>query len=178
MRSNVVWNKGDVAHIDVSTIRWPRSIARIDVANIPLILNGQGRWFAWRAPKASARTYARRHLHGTTAMEYMHRVILGLPDQFSDHRNGDGLDNRRANLREASHAENNRNRVGIVGTTSRFKGVSLDRRSGRWFACIKYEGRTRSLGHYDDEALAARVYDAEARRVFGDFAYTNFEVVR
>lgn len=175
-RTNPMRVEGGVAYIDVSTPRLPGSIVRIDSDDVPLVLDGQGRWFAWLGTKASARTYAKRHRLGSgDAIEYMHRLILGAAaGRFGDHRNGDGLDNRRSNLRAASHAENNRNRVGLAGATSRFKGVSLDRKSGKWFACIKYERRTRSLGHYEDEIAAAQAYDTAAREHFGEFARPNF----
>ena len=64
----------------------------------------------------------------------MHRLILGLTDPavHTDHINGDGLDNHRANLRVCSHAENMRNSRKRVNNKSGFKGVSWNKAKGKW----------------------------------------------
>jgi hypothetical protein len=94
----------------------------------------------------------------------MHRVILDAPKElFVDHINGDGLDNRRCNLRLATRSENQRNRRMTKG--KRFKGI---RRNGeRWVSHI-------TLGTFDTEEAAARAYDQAAKLLFGDFARLNF----
>ena len=102
----------------------------------------------------------------------MHRVILGLPTgdpRHVDHANGDGLDNRRVNLRLASMTENARNqRVRLH--SSQYKGVSAFRRTHRWTAAIH-------LGYFLTERAAAEAYDDAARRLFGEFARCNFPAV-
>lgn len=102
----------------------------------------------------------------------MHSLITGFVR--TDHINGDGLDNRRSNLREASHAENQRNQWKTHGT-SRYKGVSLNNGKGKpWHAQLRIGGSTLHLGRYDAEEDAALAYDVAARRLFGDFAALNF----
>ncbi len=102
----------------------------------------------------------------------MHREIVGAPPGVEvDHINGNGLDNRRANLRLASHAENMRNRMGLGGR-SRFKGVRC--RGSRWRSIIHFEGRRILLGTFDTEEQAARRYDEAAAHYFGAFAWLNF----
>jgi len=171
-RCNVVRTEGSTAYIDVGTPSMPNAVALVDIADLSLVLDGRGSWFAWRATKPSATTYAKRHRKGSERTDYMHRLILPAP--FVDHRDGNGLDNRRANLRAASHAQNNRNRVGVAGTSSRFKGVWFESVGGKWVAGIKYAGRSRYLGRFLTEIGAAQAYDDEAVRVFGEFARTNF----
>lgn len=111
---------------------------------------------------------------------WLHREILGVVvGQYVDHANGDTLDNRRANLRVATSQENSRNRrhTKSASSTSRFKGVSWDKRRLAWRACITTEGgRCRSLGRFATEEDAARAYDAEALTHFGEYAAINFPV--
>jgi hypothetical protein len=105
----------------------------------------------------------------------MHREIMTLePNMVVDHINGNGLDNRRANLRPATKLQNAWNRKKIRGNfTSRFKGVSWFKRNSKWRAKITYKGKRIFLGYFDDEEAAARAYDAKARELFGEFAWLN-----
>jgi len=101
----------------------------------------------------------------------MHRVILNAPDDMEvDHINGDGLDNRRENLRLASRGQNMGNVPVSRNNRSGYLGVHLESRTGRWAAAC----RGRNLGSYDTPEEAARAYDTEARRVHGPFARPNF----
>jgi hypothetical protein len=92
-----------------------------------------------------------------------------------DHEDGDPMNNQRYNLRKATEAQNAAN-MGKQArpTTSRFKGVSSDRRSG-WRAYITVDGQRASLGGgYDSEEDAAVAYDLAAIGAFGEFARLNF----
>ncbi len=92
-----------------------------------------------------------------------------------DHINGDGLDNRSANLRVATYSQNSQNRrKSRKGCGSKYKGVWLDKRTRRWRAQICFEGTKKHLGYYDDEAGAARAYDRAAVRYHEEFAKLNF----
>jgi hypothetical protein len=91
-----------------------------------------------------------------------------------DHINRDSLDNRRANLRLATRSQNNMNRSGRKGASSKYKGVSWYKSRKRWRAMIKVEGKRKSLGYFESEAEAAKVYDEAARKYQGEFAYQNF----
>ena len=92
-----------------------------------------------------------------------------------DHINGDGLDNRSANLRVATYSQNSQNRrKSRKGCGSKYKGVWLDKRTRRWRAQICFEGTKKHLGYYDDEAGAGRAYDRAAVRYHEEFAKLNF----
>lgn len=100
----------------------------------------------------------------------MHGVITGL--SYVDHANGDGLDNRRANLRAATRSQNMGNRR-TQANLSGYKGVTPFR-GGKWHARIQVDGKERSLGYYTTPEEAALAYDAAARIAWGEYARPNF----
>jgi hypothetical protein len=117
--------------------------------------------------------YAARRVGQT--MLLMHRAIMQPPaGMVVDHLDGNGLDQRRANLRVCSQRQNSHNCKPTRWTSSRFKGVYFCKAMRKWVATIGYEGRSIHLGSFDDEAQAARAYDRKARALFGEFAYLNF----
>src|SRR4051812_13717954 len=106
----------------------------------------------------------------------MHRWILAAkPGEIVDHKNGNRLDNRRQNLRIVTAAENARNdKARIDRVVSAHKGVTWDRRFGIWKAAIKVDGRHFYVTGARSEEEAARLYDALARELHGEFACVNF----
>lgn len=103
--------------------------------------------------------------------ERMHRVILGAQlGEVVDHINGDGLDNRRENLRLASHQENTWNQKKRPGR-SIYKGVSW--LQGMWGAHIRVDNVLMYLGRFPTQAEAAEAYNRAAIEHFGEFARLN-----
>ncbi len=130
------------------------------------------RWQAWRRAHV---WYAVRDVQraGVVRRILIHREIMQPPRGLSvDHKNHDGLDNRRANLRVCSQAGQVRNQRPIRGGSSRFKGVT--RSPSAWIAQIKHGGRKLHLGSFREEEKAARAYDRAATKLFGAFACLNF----
>jgi hypothetical protein len=103
---------------------------------------------------------------------FMHQLITGYA--CTDHRNNNGLDNQRHNLRPATSAQNGQNGPPCIGSASLYKGVSWYRRYGKWQAHITIGGKRRSVGYFTNETEAARAYDAAAREAYGEYAYLNF----
>lgn len=101
----------------------------------------------------------------------MHRLILlDKPGYEVDHKDRDGLNNQKSNLRYATHAQNVANSKFFSSGDSKFRGVHFH--AGKWQARIGEERR--SLGHYLSEEEAARVYDKAALVRYGEFARLNF----
>lgn len=113
-----------------------------------------------------------------TKLLFLHRVLMVAPDGVEvDHVNGDGLDNRRCNIRLATRAQNAKNRKAQTNCSSPFKGVSVRvRKHARFVAQIKQDGHCLRIGTFDSEHQAARAYDGAARLFHGKFARTNKEL--
>jgi hypothetical protein len=104
----------------------------------------------------------------------MHADILGTKNGVEiDHCDGNGLNNRRQNLRHATKTENQWNATVRQDNSSGFKGVCFDTEMRRWKASIQYHNKRIHLGRFDSAAEAAIAYDEAATRLFGEFAKTN-----
>ena len=123
----------------------------------------------------SKNSYAFRQENGRFIK--MHRVIMNAPaGVVVDHKYGDGLDNRKVNLRIATIAQNQYNRRKISRkTTSKYKGVHYRKKSKKYYAAIGHKGKKTHLGCFGNEIDAAKAYDEAAKMLFGDFASLNFE---
>jgi hypothetical protein len=88
-------------------------------------------------------------------------MILDVPDGLiTDHINGNGLDNRKSNLRIANHSINNLNQHKLRDNkTSRYRGVSWNKRDERWVAALSINGRIKNLGSFKNEEIAVEVYN-------------------
>jgi hypothetical protein len=140
----------------------------IDSADYELVKN-----HSWSALVNSRNTYAKTTIKGSGKRTTLLHSLL-LPDaKLIDHRDGNGLNNRRSNLRPATHRQNSGNVRKIRRkTTSRYRGVSLHK-CGRFLVQIR-NGRERiSLGLFTSEIEAARAYNRAASKIFGEFAKLN-----
>lgn len=110
----------------------------------------------------------------------MHRLIMEPgPGMVVDHIDGDGMNNRRSNLRVCTVAENSRNRLGPnPDSTSQYIGVHLRADTGKWAAFIKRDGASVAVGTYASEVDAAIARDHAALSEYGDFATLNFPEIR
>lgn len=128
-------------------------------------------WRAHRTPRDGT-TYVRSTRRIGGRLVFLHTFLTGF--EVTDHRNGDGLDCRRPNMRAATRSENARNRRRSVANQSGFKGVRWHRQGRKWNARITVDGHEKSLGMYLSAEVAARAYDGAARAAFGEFAAVNF----
>lgn len=103
----------------------------------------------------------------------MHREIMNPPkDMQVDHINGDGLDNRRCNLRLASRSQNLSN-MRMRNHSSEYKGVHWYERDKMWQVQIMKERKRFYLGRFVDEKEAGLVYNRKAKELFGEYAKLN-----
>lgn len=108
----------------------------------------------------------------------LHRVVWALIDGLClddvpadiDHKDLDGKNNRKANLRPATRAQNLANKGAHSNNTSGVKGVCWDKNRGKWVARINVRGRNINLGRFDDKEEASSAYAAAANDHNGEFA--------
>ena len=161
-----------VVRIPLHSRKHPGLYAIVDEADAELV--SQYRWhpevkkhltYAWAtiSPKPNRR------------VAFMHRLILGLGpgDPDVDHKDGDGLNNTRSNIRACSDSENQANRHRLQAATSRYRGVTWHKGLQKWQAQIKVMGTNIYLGVFDSEDVAALVYNDAAIKHFGEFARPN-----
>lgn len=122
----------------------------------------------------AARTVSR---NGKRNLVKMQHFVLGTTNAkiIIDHKDLNGLNNTRANLRIANNSENGANRKSFIGSTSKYLGVSWSKQKNKWVAYITKHGRTKNLGCSESEEDVARLYDNAALRLHGQFANTNFK---
>ena len=115
---------------------------------------------------------ARRDKEGKWIL--MHREIMHAPDgRPVDHHDGNKANNCQFNLRICTSDENRHNQALRSDSTSGFKGVSLEKRSGKYRAKFTYSGHHFRLGLFDDPVEGARAYDYKAVQCCGPFARVN-----
>jgi hypothetical protein len=117
--------------------------------------------------------YAKRHKPSPeVGWLLMHRVIMKTKmGMFTDHINGNKLDNRRVNLRICTNAQNMMNRGRQSNNSSGFRGVAWHKQRKKWRAFIKINGKQKSLGLYENINDAVKVYEKEAQMIFKEFKY-------
>jgi AP2 domain/HNH endonuclease len=134
------------------------------------------KWHAWidRHPDGSVRNVYAYHsykVEGVQRKVQMHRFILEMidPEIQVDHRDNNGLNNQRRNLRIATNAQNQRNARKAKGKSSKFKGVTWNKKVKRWQASMTANGKYLYLGLFLSEKEAAFAYTQTAQRIFGRF---------
>lgn len=127
----------------------------------------------WYIVKPCNKFYAVGRIDGK--MKKMHRVILGLEDPriFVDHRDHDGLNNQRHNIRIASYSQNMANRRSQINSSSKYLGVYWAPKNRKWKAQVRDKGKLVYLGYYANEIDAAKAYNSAALKAHGEFANLN-----
>lgn len=145
-------------------------VALIDDADFELVSG-----HTWHTVKGHNTFYAKTNVKradGSWTTILMHRLLLGLTDPkiHTDHIDGDGLNNQRANLRACTHAQNLRNTGAHTDNSSGFKGVYFHKQRGKWAAMIKVNRKGKHLGLFTTKEAAYAAYCAAAKELHGEFA--------
>jgi hypothetical protein len=150
----------------------------------------------WYAANIADKWYAQRGiiniLTGKPTVVMMHRVLLNCLDKKLkiDHINSNGLDNQKSNIRICTHTDNMKNRRASFSSTSKYLGVSrsinkkkyVSKRTGevktyctnlKWQVSIRVDKKLIYLGTFEDEIIAAEVYNKAAINHHGQFANLN-----
>ena len=145
--------------------------ALIDEADLPLVKH-----LSWHATHSKGKWYAATNVGKGAKRRLLKLATLLMGSTGVDHINGDGLDNRRSNLRVVTQAQNTKNRSKQrSATSSPYKGVSWHKHKqhNKWSAYITANGHRKHLGYFSDPVDAAKAYDSAARELFGEFAKLN-----
>lgn len=146
-------------------------VALIDDEDWPLVKD-----YKWHAHKVRNVWYAETNIkvdgkRKTLKMNYL--FVQPQKGYKTDHINGDGLDNRRENLRLVTEQQNQFNRHNTTGN-SQYKGVSCIVPTKKWRSRITINRQIIHLGIFKNEVDAAKAYDKAAKEHFGEFAHLNF----
>lgn len=163
MQKRPIRVEGDIAYVPLTK----GYEAVIDATDVPLVVG-----FNWTVWKCGGKVYAYRKVKNVSV--YLHRVLLQPRKGFQvDHKDGDGLNCRRVNLREATRAQNLRNRTVSSLNKHGAKGVNFDARRNKWRARIVAEGKEIWLGYYLTKEAAHQAYCEASPLHHGEFGRTG-----
>ena len=158
---------GDVAYVPLTQ----GYEAIIDAADVPLVCG-----FNWHACPAPGTLYANRtdYSKNNQVTVAMHRIIMSQPKGLMiDHQDGNGLNNRRNNLRLATSSQNNCNSRIRIDNTSGLKGIFLVKKTGKWRARITVNKKENHLGYFLSKKEAYAAYCAASDKYHGEFGRTE-----
>ena len=123
----------------------------------------------------ASRTINKSANEPTSRIVFMHQLIGGVG---YDHKDLDGLNNQCSNLRPATHSQNMANRKSKRVSSTGYRGVYMNTRAYRktkkpYEVQIRFDKKIKSFGYFSDVKEAARVYNREIVRLFGEFAIIN-----
>lgn len=166
--ANKIVVSGDTAKIHLNR----RKVCVIDAEDLPIVLGRK-----WSARKMLQNWYCAHNFKrpdGSWSTIYLHRAISKTPlGMGTDHKDGNGLNNTKKNLRHCNQSQNNCNSRKRKNTSSRYKGVTWDKSRKSWTAYIAINGKRISIGRFHNELLAGKAYNKAAKKYHGDFASPN-----
>lgn len=142
----------------------------IDTVDYPLVEDYKWHLYLSKNKAKSERIYVQSRIEGKTI--FLHQFLMGTRDG-TDHKDGDGLNNRRGNLRLCTSSQNSCNQKIGKRNSSGFKGVSFYLPTSKWSARIGYKGKGRYIGYFNSPEKAAKAYNDKAKELHGAFARLN-----
>lgn len=131
--------------------------------------------YKWQAAKGrqgelrAVRTVYDKKSGKRKTVQMSRQILQAVGKQKVDHKNGNTLDNSRKNLRACSNQENGYNRGKNKNNSSGFRGVSYEKRCGKWRATLKAGGAFKSLGYFESKKMAILSWKAAAKVYFGEY---------
>jgi hypothetical protein len=158
---------GDVAYVPLTQ----GYVSIIDAADAPLVA---GRNWCVLARGGLVHALRTEYIGTKKHQLYLHRRLMGEPEGLQiDHIDGDGLNNRRYNLRVVTSAQNNRNTRRPCNNKSGFKGVSWDKGRGKFRASIRTNYKQTHLGMFTSPEEAHEAYCRASEKYHGEFGRTE-----
>lgn len=159
--------------------------AKVDDADYEWL--NQWKWFAHRSRRTWYAQRMGREINGKRKTLMMHQAIIGRPPEgmIPDHKNRNGLDNQRSNLRFATHSQNKKNSTKRLGLHSKYLGVficksyyvskitKIKKEYCYWSAQITHNSKKIHLGLFKTEIEAALAYNEAAKKYHGEFSNLN-----
>lgn len=167
MKARPIRIDGDFAYVPLTR----GHVAIIDASDAPLVYGKN-----WRALVVKDTVYACRSVPGEKHQRVilMHRIIMNDPDgMVVDHKDGNGLNNTRINLRPATHSQNLQNQRLSRQNTSGFKGVYFDRQRNKWRSDIYLDKKRHRLGRFKTPEEAHAAYCQASEKLHGEFGRTS-----
>ena len=130
--------------------------------------------YKWCVLKNEKKRYAIRRKKNTFgSFIFMHRILINTPDgMFTDHIDGNGLNNQKNNLRICTKSQNACNRKAGINNVSGIKGITYDKREKKYRVRIMLNYKDYFLGYYPSIAAAKRIYDDAVKQLHREFVYT------
>lgn len=153
--------------LPITSISKQDAYTLIDLEDLPKLKK-----YNWYISHSAQTWYAVSNSKGSEKKTIlMHRLIMDCPEnKVVDHINHNGLDNRKSNLRLATHKENCRNKIKNLNSKSNYKGVTWEKYTNSWATRID----AKTIGRFKNEIHAAMAWDIWARDLQGQYAYLNF----
>jgi len=127
----------------------------------------------WRGGPRKEYAYTTIYKNGIPKNYPMHRMVMGFPKKSVDHKNTDGFDNRKMNLRTCTHKQNCANRKKRKDNKTGFKGVVLTKNKQKFIAQIRKSTHNIYIGVYSSAIEAAKAYNEVVTKLHGEFANLN-----
>ena len=145
-------------------------IALIDINDAPEVL--KYKWHGWKSKKGKSYYVCRgKKVNKKQTIILLHRFLLNAKkEELVDHKDRNGLNCRRKNIRIATRQQNNINSVQY--NPLGFRGITENK--NKFLAGISYDNKSIHLGTFNDAKSAARAYDKKAKELHGEFAILNF----
>ncbi len=159
--------------IDISTKKFPNTFTMVDDEDFEFLNQRK-----WALHLCRGKSYAVRSQWVPSKKKLaalrIHRELLKAPVGMQvDYIDGNGLNNQKSNLRVCTNQENCRNRRPYSNGTSKYKGVHWHKKDCKWHARIVTGTRRIQIGSFTSEIEAAKAYNEDSKKLFGEFAYLN-----